>query len=367
MTRRQQAVAFFVQQGWTLAQAAGIVANLEAESGLRPDAVGDGGLAYGIAQWHPDRQANFARVLGKSIQGSSFEDQLAFVHAELHSTEKKAGERLAACKTAGESGACISVNYERPADQSGEASKRATIAERIFSENTQDAAPIEERSEELQPAEGSMGAGLVMGLVQALISGFAPVARQQITQALDKHGTDSTATTAIVDAVLGAVATATGTRLDVLKTSDTAAISAVNKVQNDPKLTAQVEEDAVAHLDKMVDVLEKLHALDVVDRQMDETSMNNAQARGDSSKFDARPAVAKAVLWGTGLLVLAEFLLALVYVINGKPVPDLLLGLFITTATWLMAKGSTLVDYAYGTSSSSTAKDVTIATALGKK
>jgi hypothetical protein len=45
----------------------------------------------------------------------------------------------------------------------------------------------------------------------------------------------------------------------------------------------------------------------------------------------------------------------------------LLLGLFITTATWLMAKGSTLVDYAYGTSSSSTAKDVTIATALGKK
>ena len=91
MTNRQQAVEFFIYQGWTLPQAAGIVANLEAESRLRPDAVGDGGQAYGIAQWHPPRQAGFEALLGKPIKGSSFEDQLYWVHAELVSTEKRAG------------------------------------------------------------------------------------------------------------------------------------------------------------------------------------------------------------------------------------------------------------------------------------
>jgi uncharacterized protein YhaN len=367
VTRRQQAVAFFAQQGWTLAQAAGIVANLEAESGLRPDAVGDSGLAYGIAQWHPDRQAYFAGVAGKPIQGSTLEEQLSFVHTELRSTEKKAGERLAACKTAGEAGACVSTYYERPADTAGEASKRAAIAERIFAENTQPAAPIEDHSEELQPMENDMGAGLLMGLVQSLIAGFAPVAKQQITQAMDKHGQDSTAMNTIMDAVLNAVSTATGTSVATMKADDKAAIAAVNTVQSNAAMQAQVEADSLAHLDKMMDVLNKLHALSVQDRQMDETSMNNAQARGDSSKFDARPQVAAMIFWGTGLLVFAEVVIALAYIVNGKPVPDLFIGLFITTATWVMAKGSTLVDYAFGTSKSSTDKDVTIANAMAKK
>jgi hypothetical protein len=132
MTRRQQALEFFVAQGWTLAQAAGIVANLEAESGLHPDAVGDGGRAYGIAQWHPDRQAIFAGMMGEPVQGSSFEDQLYFVHAELQGAEKRAGDALAACTTAAEAGACVSKLYERPADREGEAAKRAALAERIF-------------------------------------------------------------------------------------------------------------------------------------------------------------------------------------------------------------------------------------------
>ena len=96
---RQQALTYFIGAGWTPAQAAGIVANLEAESSLNPAAVGDGGKAYGIAQWHPDRQANFATTIGRDIRGSSFEDQLAFVHAELQTTEKRAGEALRATTT----------------------------------------------------------------------------------------------------------------------------------------------------------------------------------------------------------------------------------------------------------------------------
>jgi hypothetical protein len=54
----KEAMDFFISKGYTPEQAAGIVGNLQAESGanLRTDAVGDQGRAYGIAQWHKPRQ-----------------------------------------------------------------------------------------------------------------------------------------------------------------------------------------------------------------------------------------------------------------------------------------------------------------------
>lgn len=61
----------------------GIMKRLMDESGLDPAAIGDGGKAYGIAQWHADRQANFARVMGRDIHGSSLQDQEKFVNWEL--------------------------------------------------------------------------------------------------------------------------------------------------------------------------------------------------------------------------------------------------------------------------------------------
>lgn len=132
MTRQQQAMEFFIARTWSVAQAAGIVANLEAESALRPDAIGDGGLAYGLAQWHADRQARFFTLMGRSIKDSSFEEQIYFVHAELRSNEKSAGDALAKCTTASEAGACVSQRYERPRDREGEATKRAMLAQDVF-------------------------------------------------------------------------------------------------------------------------------------------------------------------------------------------------------------------------------------------
>jgi len=128
----RQALAYFIQMGWSAAQSAGIVASLIAESNLNPTASGDGGQAYGIAQWHPPRQAGFEALIGKPIQGSSLEDQLAWVHAELMGTEKAAGDALARCTTASEAGACVSQHYERPADQVGEATKRARLADSLY-------------------------------------------------------------------------------------------------------------------------------------------------------------------------------------------------------------------------------------------
>lgn len=137
-------IDFFRAKGWTEDQAKGIAANLEQESGFRADAVGDGGNAYGLAQWHPDRQANFARYSGKDIRQSSAQEQLEFIHYELtRGREKSAGDRLKMAGSASEAAGIVSQYYERPADQSGEMARRAAIADSYGGTPSQErAAPV---------------------------------------------------------------------------------------------------------------------------------------------------------------------------------------------------------------------------------
>ena len=124
-----RAMAYFQAQGWSKEQAAGLAANISRESAFNPAAVGDNGKAYGIAQWHPDRQAEFKKKFGKDIQGSSLEDQMAFMHYELtQGNERKAGNILRGTTGAAEAAAAVSSHYERPADKAGEAAKRGQLA-----------------------------------------------------------------------------------------------------------------------------------------------------------------------------------------------------------------------------------------------
>jgi predicted nucleic acid-binding Zn-ribbon protein len=125
-----QALQYFMDAKLTKNQATGLVANLYAESGLNPTAVGDSGKAYGIAQWHPDRQAEFERVYGKSIKGSSLQEQLNFVAYELQHKEKNALEQLLKAKTTDEA-VKAGLAYERPANYSKELSRRTEIANSI--------------------------------------------------------------------------------------------------------------------------------------------------------------------------------------------------------------------------------------------
>lgn len=126
------AYGFFRRMGWSHEQAAGIVANLQAESGMKANAVGDNGKAYGIAQWHPDRQAEFKKWAGKDIRQSSLDEQMAFVHYELtEGNERKAGALLKAAKNAQQAGEIMSRHYERPLAADAEASKRGAAAVQI--------------------------------------------------------------------------------------------------------------------------------------------------------------------------------------------------------------------------------------------
>jgi hypothetical protein len=128
----EYAIRFFEAQGYTTAQAAGIVANLQAESGanLKIDAVGDGGKAYGIAQWHPDRQENFRKVFGKDIRASSLQEQLQFIVWELNNTEKKAGAKVRAAQSEVETAMLFDQYYERSSGEHRQ--KRMATAQTLY-------------------------------------------------------------------------------------------------------------------------------------------------------------------------------------------------------------------------------------------
>ncbi|MBO9647357.1 MAG: phage tail tape measure protein [Variovorax sp.] len=122
-------VDFFKSKGWTESQALGIAANLKKESGFNTDAVGDNGKAYGVAQWHGDRQAAFQRWAGKNIRQASLEEQLGFVNYELtQGNERKAGDALRGATNERDAASIISRQYERPANADGEAAGRADMA-----------------------------------------------------------------------------------------------------------------------------------------------------------------------------------------------------------------------------------------------
>lgn len=114
---------------WTSAQAAGLVYNLDYESQLNPHAVGDGGKAYGIAQWHPDRQKKFSELFGHDIRQSDLAEQLQFVNWELtQGNEQRAGKLLRAQSNVRSSAETVAKYYERPGDPD-EAGRRGRAAE----------------------------------------------------------------------------------------------------------------------------------------------------------------------------------------------------------------------------------------------
>lgn len=128
--RKQAVMDYFISRGWSKEQAAGLAANIARESNFKSNTVGDGGQAFGLAQWHPDRQAAFKQKFGKDIRDSSFEEQLAFMHHELtEGNEQGAGARLRRAGSAGEAGDIVSRYYERPRDVAGEAGRRGRLAE----------------------------------------------------------------------------------------------------------------------------------------------------------------------------------------------------------------------------------------------
>lgn len=140
--------------GVTLAGAAGIIANLEAESALNPDNVEDrsgigdvtytsyvdngtykdfvtDAYGYGLAQWtywsRKENLLNFARRMGVSI--GNLYMQVAFLIQELQTDYKALWNMVCVSNLAGEVGERFCKEFERPANMETLAVQRGNRAE----------------------------------------------------------------------------------------------------------------------------------------------------------------------------------------------------------------------------------------------
>jgi len=106
-----RAMNFYTGRGYAPHIAAGIVGNLRAESGLDVSAVGDGGRALSLAQWHPDRRRNAER---EGFDLTDFDSALAFVEWELNNTERSVRDRLMAARNVQEAADIFALHFLRP-------------------------------------------------------------------------------------------------------------------------------------------------------------------------------------------------------------------------------------------------------------
>lgn len=116
-TKEAQYMNYFMSElGLTKSQAAGLVANLKAESNLRHDGPrGDGGKAWGLAQWHGPRRKKFEEVFGKPFSQATEADQKAFIVWEMRNTYKGAYNKLKNASTATEAASIVDQHYEQSA------------------------------------------------------------------------------------------------------------------------------------------------------------------------------------------------------------------------------------------------------------
>ena len=118
--------------GFAPHQADGILANAAAESGLRTNAVGDGGASGGLFQWRGERRERFRRQYGIDVTEATEAQQLAFMRDELRSTHSRAGAALAQAPNSQQAARVFSNLFEIPADQDGEARRRGNLADRLY-------------------------------------------------------------------------------------------------------------------------------------------------------------------------------------------------------------------------------------------
>jgi hypothetical protein len=106
----------FLKLGMPPIAVAGLLGNIQQESGFNVRASGDGGAAKGLLQLHPDRQANFKKLTGTDIINATPAQIAEFVHYEFNGGDKIAtahNAEISAAKTPAEAAALIDKYYFR--------------------------------------------------------------------------------------------------------------------------------------------------------------------------------------------------------------------------------------------------------------
>ncbi|MCE2563383.1 phage tail tip lysozyme [Komagataeibacter sp. FNDCF1] len=140
--REKQALQFFIGKGFSPQASAGIVGNLEQESGLNPEARGDSGRAGGVAQWHSDRARAIYQQFGIDVYHANLSQQLEAIFDEMQMGSdpqaRQAGRDLYRTNDAAMATHIFRAGYERPLNKFGdEDQKRWQFASDAMSRNPQ--------------------------------------------------------------------------------------------------------------------------------------------------------------------------------------------------------------------------------------
>ena len=123
--------------GYNTAAAAGLLANISAESGFRPGTNGDSGRSYGICQWFSSRKTRLINYCAdKGLDYTTLYAQLRFLDYELErfypSVDRYMKNVDNSAEGAYDAAYYFCYNFEAPANRVGQSTSRAKAAQNIF-------------------------------------------------------------------------------------------------------------------------------------------------------------------------------------------------------------------------------------------
>jgi hypothetical protein len=195
---------------------------------------------------------------------------------------------------------------------------------------------------------------LMRGLAASLIKLFSPLAKEKLTKEMTRH-TDS-------PEIANQIATGMVETAMALTGKDDP-VDATAAAKADPEIVHQVEADALATLERLAPMLDKIAQWDREAWAAEESSRDAAseRARGDPNDQDVfltRSIVALLV----GLMIAIGVLIgALVWLKADSGTIGTLVGLFAATGGVIVGEFKTRYQHRYGSSRSSGAKDVVMA------
>ena len=135
----EQLTFLFLTQimGYNTAAAAGVLANINYESGFKPTLGGDSGTSYGICQWHAARKTRLLDYCAEhDANPDSLAAQLAFLKYELETYYPKVHNYLKGvddtAQGAYDAGYYFCYNFEAPAARTSQSTKRASSAQSTY-------------------------------------------------------------------------------------------------------------------------------------------------------------------------------------------------------------------------------------------
>jgi len=123
---------FLIDKGLSIAGAAGIVGNMQIESGFNTSVLGDNGTSIGLCQWHNERKDKlFTWTKENNLEPLSIEGQLEYLWMELDTSFKSLVSKLETISDPQDAAHAFARQFERPSYISP---KRLEYAQQYFDE-----------------------------------------------------------------------------------------------------------------------------------------------------------------------------------------------------------------------------------------